>query len=82
MEKLALGYESLETFVSELSLQSPSAEDAEERAEDRECVILSTVHQAKGLEWDTVFVMGLNDGRFPSVRSLKTDNQEEERRLF
>ncbi len=82
MEKFALRYESLETFVSELSLQSASAGEAEEGAEDRECVILSTVHQAKGLEWDTVFVVGLNDGRFPSVRSLKTDNQEEERRLF
>jgi DNA helicase-2/ATP-dependent DNA helicase PcrA len=82
MEKFALRYESLETFVSELSLQSASAGEAGEGDEDRECVILSTVHQAKGLEWDTVFVIGLNDGRFPSVRSLKTDYEEEERRLF
>jgi DNA helicase-2/ATP-dependent DNA helicase PcrA len=82
MEKFALRYESLETFVSELSLQSASAGEAGERAEDRECVILSTVHQAKGLEWDTVFIIGLNDGRFPSARSLKTDYEEEERRLF
>lgn len=82
MEKFALRYESLDTFVSELSLQSASAGEAGEGDEDRECVILSTVHQAKGLEWDTVFVIGLNDGRFPSVRSLKTDYEEEERRLF
>jgi DNA helicase-2/ATP-dependent DNA helicase PcrA len=82
MEKFALRYESLETLVSELSLQSASAGEAGEGAEDRECVILSTVHQAKGLEWDTVFVIGLNDGRFPSARSLKTDYEEEERRLF
>jgi DNA helicase-2/ATP-dependent DNA helicase PcrA len=38
--------------------------------------------QAKGLEWDAVFLIGMNDGRFPSARSLKDDGEEEERRLF
>lgn len=47
----------------------------------RSGVILSTVHQANGLKRDTVFLIGLNDGKFPSVRSLKTEF-EEERRLF
>ena len=82
MMRFAIRYDSLETFISELSLQSASGGEAEEGDEDRECVILSTVHQAKGLEWNTVFVIGLNDGRFPSVRSLKTEYEEEERRLF
>jgi DNA helicase-2/ATP-dependent DNA helicase PcrA len=82
MIRFAIRYDSLETFISELSLQSASGGEAEEGDEDRECVILSTVHQAKGLEWNTVFVIGLNDGRFPSVRSLKTEYEEEERRLF
>jgi DNA helicase-2/ATP-dependent DNA helicase PcrA len=82
MTRFALKYTSLETFVSELSLQSVSGGEAGEGDEERECVILSTVHQAKGLEWSTVFVIGLNDGRFPSQRSLKTDDEEEERRLF
>ena len=82
MIRFALKYDSLETFISELSLQSASGGEAEEGDEDRECVILSTVHQAKGLEWNSVFVIGLNDGRFPSVRSLKTEYEEEERRLF
>ncbi len=83
MMRFALKYNSLETFISELSLQSASGGEVEEGDEDRERVILSTVHQAKGLEWNTVFVIGLNDGRFPSVRSLKTGyNEEEERRLF
>ncbi|HPY14807.1 MAG TPA: 3'-5' exonuclease, partial [bacterium] len=46
-------------------------------------VILSTVHSAKGLEWNTVFVVHLLDGCFPSERSLKRiDDLEEERRLF
>lgn len=82
MMKFALQYSSLETFVSELSLQSASGAEIGEGDGDRECVILSTVHQAKGLEWSTVFVIGLNDGKFPSVKSLKTDHEEEERRLF
>lgn len=82
MTRFALKYTSLETFVSELSLQSVSGGEAGEGEDERECVILSTVHQAKGLEWNTVFIIGLNDGRFPSVRSLKTEYEEEERRLF
>ena len=82
MMRFALKYTSLETLISELSLQSVSGGEVEEGDGDRECVILSTVHQAKGLEWNTVFVIGLNDGRFPSARSLKTEYEEEERRLF
>jgi DNA helicase-2/ATP-dependent DNA helicase PcrA len=81
MKRFALQYTSLETFISELSLQSAGGETVEVD-EDRECVILSTVHQAKGLEWNVVFVIGLNDGRFPSAKSVKTGYEEEERRLF
>jgi DNA helicase-2/ATP-dependent DNA helicase PcrA len=82
MTRFAHTYTSLEHFISELSLQSASGGEVEEREENKERLILSTVHQAKGLEWDIVFVIGLNDGRFPSSRSLKTDYEEEERRLF
>lgn len=81
MTRFAVKYSFLETFISEMSLQSASGGEVEEGDEDKECVILSTVHQAKGLEWDTVFLIGLNDGKFPSVKSLKTEF-EEERRLF
>ncbi len=42
-------------------------------------LVLSTIHQAKGLEWDTVFVMGLTEGMLPHTRS---SDIEEERRLF
>ncbi|MEK7160729.1 MAG: 3'-5' exonuclease, partial [Patescibacteria group bacterium] len=46
-------------------------------------IVLSTIHQAKGLEWDTVFVIGLVNGQFPSYQSFKNKkNLEEERRLF
>ncbi len=45
--------------------------------------MLSSVHQAKGLEWRAVFVVWLADGRFPSAQALKDrDGEEEERRLF
>jgi DNA helicase II / ATP-dependent DNA helicase PcrA len=82
MRRFAIKYTSLETFISDMSLQSASGAEAGEGEEESEYVILSTVHQAKGLEWDAVFIAGLNDGKFPSARSLKTDSEEEERRLF
>jgi len=47
-----------------------------------ERVVLSTIHQAKGLEWDAVFVIGLRDGAFPNPRALIEGALEEERRLF
>ena len=46
-------------------------------------MILSTIHQAKGLEWDTVFVLGLVDGQFPHAKIFQNPIEiEEERRLF
>jgi DNA helicase-2/ATP-dependent DNA helicase PcrA len=50
MMRFALKYTSLETFISELSLQSASGGEVDEADEARECVILSTVHYTKGLE--------------------------------
>ena len=45
--------------------------------------MLSSIHQAKGLEWSRVIVMGLSEGRFPNYRSAATEEGlEEERRLF
>jgi DNA helicase-2/ATP-dependent DNA helicase PcrA len=50
---------------------------------DDEQIRLSTIHQAKGLEFDVVFVIMLCDGLFPSARSMEsTEGEEEERRLF
>jgi DNA helicase-2/ATP-dependent DNA helicase PcrA len=82
MTRFALQYTSLEVFVSDLSLQSVSGGESDEGDEEAERVVLSTVHQAKGLEWSSVFIAGLTDGKFPSARSLKTVFEEEERRLF
>ena len=53
------------------------------RTDDAEKIRLSTIHQAKGLEFDVVFVIMLCDGLFPSARSMESpEGEEEERRLF
>ena len=71
-------------FLSQLALISNVDADATPvQTSEKEAVNLSTVHQAKGLEFHTVFVIWLTDGMFPSSRSLNTrDALEEERRLF
>src|SRR5256712_10841901 len=71
-------------FLSQLALISNvDAEATPVQTNEKEAVNLSTVHQAKGLEFHTVFVIWLTDGMFPSSRSLNTrDALEEERRLF
>ncbi len=77
-------FKDLHEFLSQLALISNvDAEAASVQAGDKEAVNLSSVHQAKGLEFHTVFVIWLTDGMFPSNRSLDTrDALEEERRLF
>jgi DNA helicase-2/ATP-dependent DNA helicase PcrA len=77
-------FEDVHEFLSQLALISNvDAEAASTQINDKEAVNLSSVHQAKGLEFHTVFVIWLTDGMFPSNRSLDTrDALEEERRLF
>jgi DNA helicase-2/ATP-dependent DNA helicase PcrA len=77
-------FKDADEFLSQLALISNvDAEAAPNQNADKEAVNLSSVHQAKGLEFHTVFVIWLTDGMFPSSRSLDTrDALEEERRLF
>jgi ATP-dependent DNA helicase UvrD/PcrA len=77
-------FKDVHEFLSQLALISNvDAEASPNQTSDKEAVNLSTVHQAKGLEFHTVFVIWLTDGMFPSSRSLDTrDALEEERRLF
>jgi DNA helicase II / ATP-dependent DNA helicase PcrA len=77
-------FKDMHEFLSQLALISNiDAEPALDQSTDTEAVNLSSVHQAKGLEYHTVFVIWLTDGMFPSTRSLGTrDAIEEERRLF
>ena len=72
------GIVSLDEFLNELSLVS----DVEEYKNNTDVVTLMTVHSAKGLEFDNVFVIGLEEGIFPHTNSLDDYDQiEEERRL-
>jgi DNA helicase-2/ATP-dependent DNA helicase PcrA len=84
LAQFAQSYESLPGFLEEVTLFNElSGEDvsAGEPSDDR--VVLSSVHQAKGLEWNRVAVMWLSEGRFPSYRAAVTEEGlEEERRLF
>jgi ATP-dependent DNA helicase UvrD/PcrA len=77
-------FKDIHEFLSQLALISNvDAEAAPAQNADKEAVNLSSVHQAKGLEFHTVFVIWLTDGMFPSSRSLDTRPAlEEERRLF
>ena len=82
--QFAQGYDSLRTFLEEVTLFNElSGEDVVPGDPDDDRVILSSVHQAKGLEWSRVVVMSLSEGRFPSYRAAATpEGLEEERRLF
>ena len=73
----------LETFLSEIALLESFEESALEGSVVSDRVVLSSIHQAKGLEWDTVFLLSVNEGLFPSEKSLeRMSDIEEERRLF
>lgn len=70
---------SLETFLNELVLM----QDLGQKSDEEQGVTLSSIHQAKGLEWPHVFVIGMGEGKFPSEMSMReTGGIEEERRLF
>jgi DNA helicase-2/ATP-dependent DNA helicase PcrA len=81
----AAQYQELDTFLAEIALlndfSAPAGSGGGAAPEER--VVLSSVHQAKGLEWRAVFVVWLADGRFPMSRATREpDEEEEERRLF
>ena len=79
-------YKSLDQFLTDMALEPPNTSFENSLYADRSSsdqVILSTIHSAKGLEWNTVFVIWALDGRFPSVHSLhKEEELEEELRLM
>jgi DNA helicase II / ATP-dependent DNA helicase PcrA len=80
----AVSFQTIELFLTQLSLlTNVEAEDKQIASADSEQIRLSTIHQAKGLEFDIVFTIMLCDGLFPSARSLEsTEGEEEERRLL
>lgn len=85
LHTIAEGYSGVDEFLADLALEPPdgSAVDVEAPDRDDERLVLSTIHSAKGLEWQCVFVIWVVDGRFPSIYSFVADEElEEERRLF
>ncbi|WP_300742877.1 ATP-dependent helicase [uncultured Brachyspira sp.] len=86
---LAVEYNNnLEKFISDFALDPPSNQIQQESKPligqlENEALTLSTVHSAKGLEWEYVFVIHMLDGLFPSERALENiETLDEERRLF
>ena len=72
------GVGTLEDFLDEMALYS----DTDEMGKEGDCVSLMTMHSAKGLEFPNVFIVGAEDGLFPSSRAIGEDEElEEERRL-
>ena len=85
LTNFARQYKDAHEFLDQLALLTNLETEGELGAarQDGEMLNLSSVHQAKGLEWKVVFVIWMTDGMFPSARSLESETAvEEERRLF
>lgn len=85
LEQISGRYPTRERFLTELTLDPPSAAGdlAGHPLLDEDYLVLSTVHSAKGQEWESVFVLNVSDGNFPSEFAAgKPEMIEEERRLL
>ncbi len=85
LEHLATQHPSRERFLTEMTLDPPSVtgDQSGMASKDEDYVVLSTIHSAKGQEWDNVYVLNVADGNFPSeFSSGKPEMVEEERRLL
>jgi len=74
-------FEAMQDLLAQIVLLNSETSDRQVDP-DAEAVKLTTVHQAKGLEYDAVFLIGLADGQFPGRRAIEAGDVEEERRLF
>lgn len=78
---IASSYTDIAVFMADLALENPDENDDD--LDDKQKVILSTVHSAKGLEWKHVFILDLVEDRFPSRHAMtRAEDYEEERRLL
>jgi DNA helicase-2/ATP-dependent DNA helicase PcrA len=83
LASFAQQFSATDEFLTQLALLTNVEAEGDKPASDTEQLRLSTIHQAKGLEFTVVFVIMLCDGLFPSARSLESvEGEEEERRLF
>ncbi|MGN0891393.1 MAG: ATP-dependent helicase, partial [Candidatus Spyradenecus sp.] len=74
--------QSVSQFLYDVALMTNVDAESAQALADRPGLHLSTVHQAKGLEWPAVIVLWCNEDLFPSARAVKEGNEAEERRLF
>jgi len=85
LERIAETYEKRQTFLTEMALDPPAATSdlAGEPLLDEDYLVLSTVHSAKGQEWEAVYLLNVTDGNFPNEFAAgKPEQIEEERRLL
>ena len=85
LEQLSTQHPTRERFLTELTLDPPAvtSDQSGVASKDEDYVVLSTIHSAKGQEWDFVYVLNVADGNFPSEFSTgKPEMIEEERRLL
>ncbi len=86
LQTIAAGYPDRGTFLSAIALEPPSATQdlaGGSGDEERDALVISTVHSAKGKEWDAVFLIWAADGWFPMARAIDDEDEiEEERRLM
>jgi DNA helicase-2/ATP-dependent DNA helicase PcrA len=85
LSAFAQQFDHVDEFLAQMSLLGNTDDDGQGVSEQRQEVTLSTIHQAKGLEWQVVFLIGLCEGMFPHQRALDEGDMqalEEERRLF
>ncbi len=81
LREIIAEYSDLESFLEDSSLDPPAA-DHTQYGKEAGKLILSTVHSAKGLEWQAVFIINLAEGKFPSGMAKTLEEIEEERRLL
>ena len=81
--EFAMQYKTPDDFLSDIALMTSAETEQVQDEELLEKVTLSTIHQAKGLEWAVVFIIWLTEGRFPNQNNIASiEEEEEERRLF
>ena len=81
--QIAGRYQNMENFLDDLVMEPPTSSEDLGFDKKEECLTLSTVHSAKGLEWPVVFIIWAMEGRFPSAKAYHNAlEMEEERRLM
>jgi DNA helicase-2/ATP-dependent DNA helicase PcrA len=86
LRQIAGRYRSIDDLLADFAIEPPEKgvwrREPETKEEDNP-IVLSTIHSAKGLEWDSVFIMGMSDGILPITFALDSEEEiEEEQRLF